>query len=192
MPKLLPFAGQPTCWDRPLPEEPSRAYQAAVAYFQMGPDRSHEKVGAQLGKSIALISRWSRRWHWVARARQYDADRVRDDLDARAEAVRAATRAWADQNVGRVNSALDLASKINDKIGEILALPIAQMEPTYRDAAALAKAKVDLERFALELMAGVKADPGVRTDLTPAEQSAALEAMTTARLAEEARKASGE
>jgi hypothetical protein len=191
MPKLLPFAGQPTRWDRPLPEEPSRAYQAATTYFQMGPDRTQEKTAAALGKSLGTICRWARRWHWTARARQYDADRVRDDLDARADAIRAATRAWADQNVGRVNSALDLASKINDKIAEILALPIAQMEPTYRDAAALVKAKVDLERFALELMAGVKADPGVRTDLTPAEQSAALEAMTTARLAEEARQAAG-
>lgn len=191
MPKLLPFAGQPTRWDRPLPEEPSRAYQAAMAYFQMGPDRSHEKVAEMFRKSVGLIGRWSRRWHWVSRAREYDTYRATEEIKARSEAVKAATRRWSDQNVKRVDDALDLAEKIKAKVKEIVGKQLNELEYTLKDAGTLVKAIIELERFALDLTEGVRADPGVRTDLTPAEQSAALEAMTTARLAEEARQASG-
>jgi len=49
------------------------AYAACVAECALGHARSTAKVDQQLGKSKTLIDRWSARWHWVARAAQWDA-----------------------------------------------------------------------------------------------------------------------
>lgn len=52
--------------------ESTPAYEARVRYVSMGPQRSLEKVGQQLGKSTALMERWSARHDWQDHARRYD------------------------------------------------------------------------------------------------------------------------
>jgi hypothetical protein len=52
--------------------ESARAYEARALYVTMGANRSIESVAQKLGKSSALIGRWSSRHEWVESARRYD------------------------------------------------------------------------------------------------------------------------
>lgn len=70
MSESLPFEQQA--------DESAQAFAAFACYRDMQSDRSIDLVGQKLGKSSALIGRWSNRHNWVARARSYDAA-----LDAR-------------------------------------------------------------------------------------------------------------
>ena len=63
-------------WDRQK-HETQKAFAAFVVYRDLGPDRSQEKAAAELGKSRQLLNKWSVKWSWVTRARDYD-----DHLDA--------------------------------------------------------------------------------------------------------------
>ena len=60
-------------WDRQS-KETAVAYEAFCCYRDMGSARSGVKVGQELGKSKALLERWSSRWDWVFRCQQYDID----------------------------------------------------------------------------------------------------------------------
>lgn len=83
-----------------LEGESNRAYDARVHYVTMGPGRSLDSVSQKLGKSKALMERWSERYGWVDSARRYDdavnhvaiqssAAKYRQDLEAhRADAER--------------------------------------------------------------------------------------------------------
>jgi len=53
------------------PGEREEAFTAFRAYLDLGPKRSLAAVGRQLGKSKALMERWSSRWNWVARVEAY-------------------------------------------------------------------------------------------------------------------------
>ena len=61
-----------------LPTETTKAWAAFVAYRDMGPSRSHQKVSQLLGKTSNALVFWSTDNHWVERARAWDAH-----LDAR-------------------------------------------------------------------------------------------------------------
>jgi len=52
--------------------ESAKAFQAFCAYRDMGAQRSQREVARQLGKSTALISRWSAKWRWVERCAMWD------------------------------------------------------------------------------------------------------------------------
>lgn len=54
-----------------LPREGGKAYAAFKAYLDMGPERSLAQVGRKLGKSKALMERWSRRYDWPGRVQAY-------------------------------------------------------------------------------------------------------------------------
>jgi hypothetical protein len=68
MTDLAVDSGQP--WER-QPKESAPAWEAFVAYRDLGYRRSTAKVARALGKSKALIDGWSSRWHWVARSDAY-------------------------------------------------------------------------------------------------------------------------
>lgn len=55
-------------------DESSEAFQAFACYRDMGTGRSHVAVAQELGKSDQLISRWSRKFHWVKRVHAWDAE----------------------------------------------------------------------------------------------------------------------
>ncbi|MCL6442556.1 MAG: hypothetical protein K6T83_03695 [Alicyclobacillus sp.] len=60
-------------WER-QENESRQAFEAFATYRDMGAQRSIVKVARELGKSEALISRWSSTHEWVKRAEAYDAE----------------------------------------------------------------------------------------------------------------------
>jgi hypothetical protein len=68
------------------PGESDRAFEAFTCYRTLEPgERSLAKVGSELVKSTTLLSRWSARWQWVERAREWDAHLDRCRLEHRIE-----------------------------------------------------------------------------------------------------------
>jgi len=69
-----------------MQRESSRAYEALMAYLNMGPKRSYRAVSAYLHKNLALISRWGKRWNWQERAFAWDQktqernERIREEI----------------------------------------------------------------------------------------------------------------
>jgi len=60
-------------WEQ-QPEETDKAYRAFRCYRNLEPEqRSITRVVSELNKSRTLIGRWSSRWSWVERAREWDA-----------------------------------------------------------------------------------------------------------------------
>lgn len=53
------------------PGESEQAFTAFRTYLDLGPRRSLATVGRELGKSKAMMERWSSRWSWVARVEAY-------------------------------------------------------------------------------------------------------------------------
>ena len=58
-------------WERQKGES-EKAYEAFVAYRDMGEKRTLIAVAEKLGKSDTLIRRWKDRWEWKERVRAYD------------------------------------------------------------------------------------------------------------------------
>lgn len=58
-------------WDR-QPQESSKAYEAFVAYRDLGAARSIPKAAQLLGKSATSVSVWSKRWRWLDRTAAWD------------------------------------------------------------------------------------------------------------------------
>lgn len=63
-------------WER-RDGESAPAWEAFVSYRDLGPARSITKVARQLGKSRALVGRWSRTYAWVLRAAAWDQEQDR-------------------------------------------------------------------------------------------------------------------
>jgi hypothetical protein len=92
----------PEPWER-LDGESVQAFEGFALYRDMGVERSLAKVAARLGKSKALMDRWSARDRWVARADSWDveADRLhrayliahRRDVDRRLLGIAGAMQA---------------------------------------------------------------------------------------------------
>ena len=68
--------------------ESTQAFEAFSEYRDMGPKRSHAKVSAKLGKSTALLNRWSRRWKWVERVSAWDRELDKKNREAQIEAIK--------------------------------------------------------------------------------------------------------
>jgi IS30 family transposase len=60
-------------WERQRGES-QKSYEAFSIYRDMGATRSIQKVAQKLTKSDALLRRWSSKWNWVERAKEYDAE----------------------------------------------------------------------------------------------------------------------
>lgn len=58
-------------WER-LPTESNVAWQAFVTYRDLGIERTIPKAASILGKSSRLLSRWSAKYDWVQRTRDWD------------------------------------------------------------------------------------------------------------------------
>lgn len=50
-----------------LEKESNKAFAAFSLYLSMGPERSLAAVGQKLGKSVALVERWSAKYGWSSR-----------------------------------------------------------------------------------------------------------------------------
>lgn len=78
-------------WERQKGES-AQAFAAFLVYLQMGADRSLSAVGQRLGKSRALMERWSSANGWVERCRAWDNHLQREAKKAAAAEVRSMTR----------------------------------------------------------------------------------------------------
>ncbi len=116
--------------------EGKRAYAAYLAYRDMGVQRSLAKVGRELGKSTALMERWSGRYGWVARADAYDADLQQQIRLTQIAAV-------ADMNERHVNLARAMLGIVARRLQSIVPEDLSPAD-TVRWAEALSK----LERLA--------------------------------------------
>ena len=73
--KKSPKFALPELWERQEGES-AQAFQAFAVYRDMGAERSLVKVAQKLGKSKALMERWSSRWQWGVRVEAWD-----DEMD---------------------------------------------------------------------------------------------------------------
>lgn len=62
------------------PRESVKAFEAFELYLKLGAERSIKKVARKLGKSEALISRWSAGWGWVDRVAEWDTEQAKERL----------------------------------------------------------------------------------------------------------------
>lgn len=74
-------------WERQQGES-AQAFEAFDLYCKMGVDRSVRKVAQELSKSETLIKRWSSRWEWQKRCREYDNELKRQELAEQKSAMR--------------------------------------------------------------------------------------------------------
>ncbi len=108
------------------PGESAKAHAAAKLYFELGAQRSLEAVGQKLGKSGTLLSRWSSRWQWVARAKAYDEHLELLDLVAKQKATEAAATKWAERRAEQREAEWQLSEQLIVKAREMLTWPLAQ------------------------------------------------------------------
>lgn len=80
-------------WER-QPGESEEAYEAFTDYYK-NPKRSQKKTAKAVEKSEALIYRWSVRWHWNERAREYDNALVREEYTATLDEIQKMNKAQA-------------------------------------------------------------------------------------------------
>lgn len=92
-------------WDR-RDTESDPAWQAFVIYRDMGLERGNAKVARELGKSKALMDRWSRAHQWVVRASAYDAEEDRQHRIS----LRVARRKAAERNLKIAAAAMNTAA----------------------------------------------------------------------------------
>ena len=104
-------------WERQEGES-VKAFEAFTVYLEMGDERSLRAVGQRLGKSRALMERWSRTYQWVERVASYDADVQRK---AHAKAV--------DKRRKMVDRHISIALKMQEKALKAL----EQMDPADID-----------------------------------------------------------
>lgn len=128
----------PECTDKPWERqkgEGEKAYEAFVLYRDMGPKRSIRAVGQELGKSRALIERWSSQWDWQERVRAYENEL---DKEARAKALKD-RKAMTKRHIG---ISMQLQRKALEALNK---LQVEAMSP--KDIREFIKMATDLERL---------------------------------------------
>ena len=76
------------------PKESAKAFAAFELYLNMGPERSLGAVGQKLGKSGALIERWSSRWQWTERVQAHAAHLAAVEREATEAVARGKSAEW--------------------------------------------------------------------------------------------------
>lgn len=74
-------------WERQFGES-YKAFDAFHAYCLLGNDRSIRKLSQQLNKSVALLGKWSSRWKWQDRVREYENYLIRQEVDTAKEEIK--------------------------------------------------------------------------------------------------------
>jgi len=82
-------------WDK-APGEGDIAFAAFKVYRDMGLERSHVKVSAQLHKHVRLIHRWSATWRWRERVEAFDVEMDRIEVQRNMIEVRKMRKRHAD------------------------------------------------------------------------------------------------
>lgn len=111
------------CWER-QPGESLRAYEAARAYFELGPSRSLAAVAQKCKKSVSLLARWSSRWRWSERAAGYDQHMAMVEMDARRRALAQEAEEWARRQAELRHEEWEVSRALLDRAREMLAFPL--------------------------------------------------------------------
>lgn len=121
-------------WER-QPNEGIKPYEAFDLYCKQGSNRSIRKVAQQLGKSAAIISRWSSAHDWRERVRAYDNEMKRLEMEEKKLSFRK-------MNERQIKAAGVLQAKA---IEALKTLDLTTMRP--RDIAAFISEGVRIERL---------------------------------------------
>ncbi len=147
--------------------ETGPAWAAFQAYRDAGPSRSVAKVAGKLGKSSTLLSRWSSRHDWVARAAAYDVD---------------ADREWRAQQAAARRDMAHRHAHVAAKMLTLVVRRLGQLDPAKLSPAELARwleVAARVEREALGApdrveVSGLDGGPVQVLDLTDEDRRARL------------------
>jgi hypothetical protein len=95
--------------DEPSPQEPippqplfprlkgetPRAFGAFVAWFQLGQNRSHQKVADALGEGLPTIKNWASKYNWSHRLQAFSSNLVQQEAAAAVEHRKQHAADWA-------------------------------------------------------------------------------------------------
>lgn len=81
---MAKVSAEPQPWER-QPGETEPAWEAFVAFRDLGPGRTVSAVARELSKSRQLINGWCQRWRWRERAAEWDAEQTRQAAKATAD-----------------------------------------------------------------------------------------------------------
>lgn len=124
----------PKLWER-QEDESAQAFQGFATYRDMGAERSLAKVARKLGKSKALMERWSTRWQWKVRVDAWD-----DELDRQSR--QALAKGITKMRKNHVTIAKAMLSKAFKALQNI---PIDEM--TSKDVSTMVDVATKLERI---------------------------------------------
>ena len=113
-------------WSR-MPQESTRAVEAAREYLKMGASRSIAGVSTKLGKHVSLLERWSTKWGWVGRATAYDDHLARQEqieTEKQASARGEERRRRADEQSEALHR---IKKKIIGKVDKMFDLPLTSI-----------------------------------------------------------------
>ena len=110
--------GQAKPWERQY-NESHQAFEAFHEYCLLGSKRTQAKVAAKLGKSEHLMDRWSSKWKWRERARAYDNELVRLEIEEKRSEIAEMRKRQIDTGRFLQSKALDaLMKRAKEKDGE--------------------------------------------------------------------------
>lgn len=127
-------------WER-QPGETPKAFEAFDLYCKLGEERSVRKVAQKLTKSDTIIKRWSSQWNWVNRARDYDNELKRRELQTQ-------KKAYQDMQKRQIGMAIQLQKKAFEALQK---LPVDKM--TAKDIKEFMKLGAALERANMDMAA---------------------------------------
>lgn len=127
-------------WDRQAGES-YPAFDAFKTYLSLTP-RTYPKVAKETGKSLTLIKRWAKNYHWRDRADAYDAELTRQSIEKASDEYAAMIARHI--NVGKL-----LQAKAANAISQ---MDLSNLPPKFLPALAnMIKTGAQLERTAREL-----------------------------------------
>lgn len=78
------------------PDESKPAYDAFLAYRDMGYTRSYRATAAKVQKARSLIDRWGKQWFWQGRAAAWDSELAKQDAATQIQQQKEARKRHAD------------------------------------------------------------------------------------------------
>lgn len=105
------------------PEETAKAFAAFVEYLRLGPQRSQEQAAANLRKSVGTLRKWAERHGWVARAAEYDALCVEQEMAVQEVLRKSRAVDWVKRQDALKEAEWDIAERCIAKARELLGRP---------------------------------------------------------------------
>lgn len=143
-------------WEK-LPKESSRAFAAFHTYLGLGSERSIEAAGKKVGKCSKVLERWSKKFGWTDRARDYDAHLVRVEEEAKEVQLRAKAVDWAKRQEELKEAEWELSKAVIGRLRDFLKKPDIRI--SFRDAVYALELASKVGRLAAGLATEVKEQP---------------------------------